>query len=208
MEYLLRWLLALLLLWSGQAWAAYPSAMKLIGTLAPTVSTGNCGAAIACFYWTGLASYSYYQIECNNIYGTNAGDDIFVQVGESTGPTWKTSNYVWWQVYNAGPTATGIQGSTTPASNAGMELNGGLNTTAAGAWHLSGWFTGMISGNYTHFDFLSGANSAGVASQSNGGGYYTGDNNAVTAIRLVETHTGSIVTFPAAGSCSLWALSS
>lgn len=181
-------------------------------TKTPVVDNTNCGSSIVCDSFTSLATYTYYELDCTNLTG-GAGDILYLQVQEG-GSTWETANYSWWQIYNTGATPwyAGLQSSTTLSGVLGIELSGGLATTTTGGagYNANVTISGMTSGLFTHVNFLGGNENTAThySGQANGAGDYVGDSNAITGLRLIDYHSGSIASMGTTGSCTLYAKAS
>jgi hypothetical protein len=174
------------------------------GTLSKIATvTANSGAASIPF--ANLAGYNNLELQCNNI--VVSGDAwLLLQVGEGAAPTWETASagYTWSSQLvflsngdQLGETQTdntlagiGLAFNPTtggPATSLDVAIFGAQSTTANKGVAFSGF--GWVDGTST-------------SASSAGGGSYTGDFNALTAVRLIPA-SGTI----SSGTCSLYGLS-
>ena len=167
-----------------------------------STQTASAAASIA---WTGLGTtYNEYVLECPYIYPAVDNDQISLQVGEGATPTWQAANYQWQQSYVSSAASPTI----TPASSGGADTGfvmaaGGSHNVVTDALSVHASIYNIPSTTYytsvrSNVTLYSSLNS--VSYLFTGGGTYSGDTTAKTALRLVAS-TGNIT-----GSCSLWGI--
>lgn len=170
------------------------SSLVLIGVASANNSSSSISVA-------GFPStYSNYIVIIDRVLLATTGADIYLQIGEGSPPTYKTSGYLWSSFYsNSIPTS----GSLVNSSDMGFNLDGGLgviNTLGISSnMNLYGINSNIDDKQLTgsvFFQSVSGANT-----QLHIGGVYAGDMNAVSAVRLI-TSTGNLVV----GSMYVYAL--
>lgn len=153
---------------------------------------------VAAISFTGLdtASFKQWKMICRNVTPTSAVA-VGLQVGEGSNPTWETgANYGYSQSDTAGGTVAGANTGTATMLNIG--LNAYDQTQSAGAVMT------ITAGDLAYavgqkmFNFTAGyfKTASGVASAT-GAGYWNGDTNSITALRLIPA-SGNIY-----GSCTL-----
>jgi hypothetical protein len=170
------------------------------GPTCPGSSTANCGSSVQCMAWTGLTGNEYI-LRCSAIKGAGS-NSIGIQAGEGGTPTWETTNYnvagsvnyvtlasvAAYQGAQSAFVAVAAPTSGTILQSFDISLHG-LATT--GANHIAtGSITGIDSANFAVFTLAS---------------EYTGDTNAITALRVIDTNGGSL---QVGSTCSLYAVSS
>jgi hypothetical protein len=210
----MRWLLALVLCCiPALAWAGYNEPVTCAQTPALTGDTttpvGSCvttntlhkistvtASASASAAWTGLATYSIYQLSCASLFASGVVA-LYLQVGEGGTPTWETTGYRWGNRYVGSDASTGV---TNNASDSGIAL-----TTSSGVLAGSINFTGYLY-NVTSTTAIK-TFTANVVNHASGVSYgndlqgsYTTDTNAVTALRIIPS-SGTVT-----GTCTLYGI--
>src|SRR5215472_1950313 len=177
---------------SNYALGAYIDRLHLISTIKATSA-----ASIA---WTGLGTtYHTFFLACYGLFPATATQNIYLQVGEGNTPTWETSSYKW--ISNALNASSTTNSNSVGSSDSGIDVSAGtLNNTATTALNMNAYLSDIQStaqvkilnwqGAFFGTDFW------GLA----GSGAYTGDTNAVTAVRVISS-SGNIN-----GTCSLYAV--
>jgi hypothetical protein len=179
---------------NGTQWIAYGGAggvgsMNLIST-----QTASSSASLQ---WTGLGSgYNTLFLDCTLLPASNVVTSE-IQVGEGGTPTWETSNY-----YSSGYMVDSQDNTGTFDAATYVGGNYRMDNTYGGSFQA--WISSvpstttykMIHGLYTN------QYSGGSYSQNGWfGGFYHGDTNAVTALRVLLS-SGNITS----GQCSLYGL--
>jgi hypothetical protein len=169
-------------------------------TLVSTQTANNTATSVS---WTGLTGKDY-RLKCRNLVPATNAATLSLQFGEGGTPTWETASYGYAYHYvSLEDSAVTGNGNKTPAGGVtGILINNGNDNTAG----IGASFTAELSSlsdAVTHqvlFDAIE--INSGVYYQFKGSGVYTGDANAITAVRII-TSAGNLST----GSCSLYALS-
>jgi hypothetical protein len=181
---------------NGTSWVKFPG-LQLISTQTASNS--------ATLQWTGLgSSYNTMFLDCNDVTPGNSGYNFEVQVGESAGPTWETSNYYDGFIYIEHASAT-VEGVNNSDGGAVIVATSVGSTGIASDYNLSLklWISNMASTTAAKQMELSTSydNGSSQVVPAQGGGAYYGDANAVTALRVLFS-TGNI----SSGQCSLYGL--
>jgi hypothetical protein len=174
------------------------SAMSLIST--------QTASGTASLQFTGLPStYNTVFLNCAGLL-LSADEAILVQVGAGATPTWKTSNnYSMSSIY----TATAFDDSSVFNTTTNNDLTGGalFSDSATNPLSLKLYLDNIGSSSITKLATYSTAGSKDSPASSygiytiTGMGFWKGDTNPVTAIRLITT--GGNIT---AGTCSLYGM--
>ena len=162
------------------------------------ISTQTASAS-ASLQWTGLGSYNNYELVCSNILPVTNSVNFRLQFGEGAGPTWKTSNYQWTLHCLTASSGSDILCSHN-ASDSAIEVGGTINNAASGFSSVS-FLHGLTAGNSKGLETQARTYDAGDSYFQTGGGWYSGDTNAITAIQVFMT-SGNI----ASGTCSLYGM--
>jgi hypothetical protein len=191
------------------------SAPMTWGTAGALVEIGGPQTASnsATLQWTNLpTTYNTLLLSCSGLIVATNATNLGVQVGESTGPTWETSSYIFTDVLSAGGSSSS-SGSTTNCTStedsgdtSRVSFNCGTNDMINGSAQptIANYTINNISSSSLYKvihgtnEYWSGSNiiNAGTAS-----GVYTGDTNPITAIRVIAA-AGNI----SSGTCSLYGL--
>jgi hypothetical protein len=165
--------------------------------------TQTVSGAPASLSWTGLGG-NEYELRCANLLqNTNGATNKFwLQFGEGPTPSWQTgASYAW--AFDGFDSLAGIQRQGVEGDT-GILLNGGFAFNVAsyglsGTWNLhnlQGAVNKQIDG-IGQYAKLAAAKSFDAGALT---GVYYGDQNAVTAIRLLFTDSGVTLT---SGYCTL-----
>jgi hypothetical protein len=185
---------------NGTAWIPFGIQAGGLGSM-QLISTQTASSS-ASLQWTGLGSYNTYLLSCGGLQPVTNAVDLDLQFGEGATPTWKTSGYAYgamdagggaFEYHSSGAAAILLNWPTVAGNQA-------YQAQASTVWihNLSNTSTyKFISFHTTYYEY----NASSVILDDNGGGYYSGDTNAVTAIRL-QYSSGNI----AAGQCSLYGM--
>jgi hypothetical protein len=157
--------------------------------------TVSAGASIA---FTGLATYTNYQLVCTGVFPATNATTINIQVGEGGTPTWETSSYFYARI-TISSQGTTVSGNVSEASAGVLVVTGNTNTIAASASFVA-YIMNATSTNTTKMINLQVNELDGHVFPSYGGGAYTGDTNAITAVRVIAA-TGNI-----SGNCTLYGM--
>jgi len=158
-------------------------------------------SSAASLSFTGLDTNSYksWRLECRDITPVNA-TTVGLQVGEGSTPTWETgSSYAYNAIYSASGGTPAASTSTTGGAILVSPDNLDNSQGEPSMWSVDlsdlayGTSTTHKTMKWTFGYYKSGV---GMAT-SNGAGYWGGDTNSITAVRLIAT-SGNIV-----GSCTL-----
>jgi hypothetical protein len=172
---------------------------QCVDTQTPATSA-NCPGSTACivFFPTGGLTRDKYTLECRNLIA-GSGNSIGVQYGESTGPTWEIATYTneiqYWNSATA-PSEVTSPGTTSLFPNA-TATSGTVGLTFTTAFQ--GLATSGINkaASYNALDFTGTATYGNVIAA-----VYTGDTNAVTGLRVVDTQ-GTPTSLVSPSSCTL-----
>jgi hypothetical protein len=179
---------------NGSVWITFPG-LVLIST-----QTASNSASLQ---WTGLGStYNIYKLYCNGMLPVNDANLLYLNVGEGGTPTWETSN---------GSYAN--RRDESASSNATVQITNtanGLGLTGSDVSNLAGdpgtvdvtIYNVPSPSLYKDIVMYDGYRpTSGGFAYVVGGGYWNGDTNAITAIRVLYT-SGNI----SEGTCSLYGL--
>jgi len=172
---------------------------QCVDTQTPATSA-NCPGSTACivFFPSGGLTRNNYTLECRNLIA-GSGNSIGVQYGESTGPTWEIATYTneiqYWNSATA-PSEVTSPGTTSLFPNA-TATSGTVGLTFTTAFQ--GLATSGINkaASYNALDFTGTATYGNVIAA-----VYTGDTNAVTGLRVVDTQ-GTPTSLVSPSSCTL-----
>jgi hypothetical protein len=170
------------------------------GNGALTLISTQVASSSASLSWTGLGStYNNYVLVCSSIIPATNNATCELQFGEGATPTWETANYKWASyIADSTPPSSSTAGSTSDAS---IHVDSTTNV-ASGAMFINATLLGIPSTTTYKtvlFQAIDGGTNVFVPM---GGGQYTGDTNAVTAVRVLFS-SGNI----SSGTCSLYGIS-
>lgn len=151
-----------------------------------TISAMSASISAISFKSLDTASFKQWKLACQDVTPVSAVA-VGLQIGEGSTPTWKTSgSYRYAQMDNVIGTVASASSGTATMFNLG--LNAYNSTQAAPAIITAttgdlgyGRGTKMLNFNVGYFKIGSGLASA------TGSGYWNGDTNAITAIRVIAT---------------------
>lgn len=169
-----------------------------------TLTANNSATNLA---WTGLANDNYHLV-CNALTPATDNNIISIQFGEGGTPTWKTASYDSSELFLSATSTfpTSSFSYFTNTAKAGFYTGQSIHNASGGMTNLSADFQGLsqaVAHSTTYR--LTLVNSAATEFFYTGGGIYTGDTTAITAIRLI-TDNGSGATNGnlSSGSCTLY----
>lgn len=160
-----------------------------------STQTASGAASIA---FTGLATYDIYQLECQAIFPATNTTTVNFQVGEGGTPTWEASSYKWFAQTGASSSTT-VNG-TASASDTGIRLESNNGNVVAKAFSTSITISNVTSTSTVKHVFFKNTELDTDQFVNYGAGSYTGDTNAVTAVRIIAA-SGNI-----SGKCTLLGL--
>jgi hypothetical protein len=163
-------------------------------TLISTQTASNSGS----LSWTGLSGYNSYMLVFHNIVPSINASQLLVNLGYGAGPTYITSGYSYAGVNTNTSAANAYVGGNGSANAGAFLLDIYAGITGSGGMGGVAFFEGMLSGNYTFFNFQS---FTGEYTES-GSGKNT-NTSAKTAIKILMG-SGTITS----GSASLYGISS
>jgi hypothetical protein len=193
---------------SGLGWSVFSSLVGPpgIGSAGPIGPTGASGAGLSLVTtltasssnsldFTGLTGNHYLLLFNNLINGTNT-QALTLRFGTGVGPTYQTTSYQWTGLWTRSA-VTAVSGSNDTAfSLTGTTLNNAATFGVCGSVRLHSMATSgvihMIEATCTFPD-------ATAVVRSEISGYYNGDTNAITGIRLLAA-SGTI----SSGTASLY----
>jgi hypothetical protein len=187
----------------------YKNGVELTPASTTLVEIGSVQTASnsATLQWTSLptSTYNTFMLDCNGLVPATNNVSFQVQFGEGVTPTWEAGASYSYGVFLSTTQATtataGTNGTNTSAFILGSSAN--ISTTAGFSNSYTIKFYNLgVAGLYKNISFqvqqmyfnVSNWSAAGF-----GGGFYGGDTNAVTAIRVFFS-SGNI----ASGQCSLY----
>ena len=163
-----------------------------------TLTANNTATNLA---WTGLTGDNY-EAKCWGLVPATNGASVGIQFGEGGTPTWETASYEWADQYiSSNTTTTGTDTNKTSQFTITFATLSSTTGLVTGSFIVTG-----LSRTVTHgmvkqvFQFGTSAHF-----YVPGGGVYTGDTNAITAIRLItDNGSGSTNGNLSSGSCTLY----
>jgi hypothetical protein len=165
------------------------------------ISTQTASSS-ASLQFTGLGStYNTLFLNCNGLVPATNSVSLELQYGEGATPTWETANYSFGGRY---ATQGGSSGNEDGASGSSIGLDGGVSNSAGANISFKAWISNVGSSSlYKQTVALIGAYEVSSTFEDwvAASGTYTGDTNAVTAIRILMS-SGNITS----GTCSLYGL--
>jgi hypothetical protein len=166
-----------------------------VGLVKISNQTVSAGASIA---FTGLATYTNYQLACTGVFPATNATTVNLQVGEGGTPTWETSSYFYGRIGIASNSST-VNGVVSESASGVLVVSGNTNTVAASVSFVA-TIMNVTSTNTTKMvTFMANEFDVHVFPLF-GGGAYTGDNNAITAVRIIAA-SGNI-----SGNCTLYGM--
>lgn len=157
-------------------------------------------------------AYNTFRLDCNALKPGTASGFVYMHVAEGAGPTVKVSGYFWSLSYTnfGSTTVNGVIGSTTAATNVGISpIN---SSVTADTYSFTADLNLGTAETYRKAMFRGTASVGANAADSfttNGGGVYTADQTAITAL-TVDLYSGAngtqLTTTNAlvSGQCSLY----
>ena len=180
---------------NGTAWVSSAPSSGSAMTLISTQTANNTSGYLT---WTGLSGYNKYILIYENLNATTTSNQILLQVGYGSTPTYITSNYNYY--YSTGASAAAVYSSTSSASQIAIARTVSAVTGPwGGACTLTGFTTLANAGITSNFYTGSSAN-GGVA-----GGYVGTSSNPITAIQIYFPGGTNILV---SGTASLYGISS
>jgi hypothetical protein len=185
---------------NGTTWMSMGSSGT--GTGMTLISTQTASASASLQFTNLPTSYNTLWLNCSGMEPGTATVALQLQVGEGATPTWETASYNYGDTLSSSVSG----GSNTNATAASaIQLDQGLDGTSTS---YSASYEILINNvsNTTFYKSILYQSAAYVATNggyynNNGAGVYTGDTNAITAVR-VQYSSGNI----SVGKCSLYGM--
>jgi hypothetical protein len=181
---------------NGSVWVPIDSGLHFIAT--------QTAASSASLQFTNLpTSYNTLFLNCQGLQPATNGVTLEMQFGEGATPTWEVASYRYVDAaeYDGATTPGAIASTSASAIHLSNTTDVGSNSSYNSTAQLyissvgSSSIYKMVQGQVSYF------NGSGNSNNWNDEGTYTGDTNAITAIRILFS-SGNITS----GTCSLYGM--